>query len=594
MGGKLATMRPPTVGARGGLDLQDELMVENRPMMNLGLQGVQTRTLGPGRQVADKSFFLSDLKQRLHDILTEMRNMEDEKQRIEADNQMYAQYARKHENLLKEIRLKEGELADYNLALDKCRSHTDVADVREAYELVKERNAHERDNVDAIFSRAADIEAECKRLSDRIAEHYEKISERMGKLGEDVQQEYIALREESALLQAEIQKKERIAAELEMRVQAAKDELNSEAYATHARGLELKKEHARLTRMLANLEDSLATGMTGQDLWNHLARVIKDTNNEIAALDVRAKELSAQIAQLHEQLENKEKEVMAAKSYHLHAHQNEALQRKEASIQKYMEEFPTNYAMEMAAKEKHQNAIVKLLRHISKQVVSQQTLPTDRTKLEELKGDLSFKEMSKAQSETTKVIIEKELANRRKELQQIQNLDVKIEAEIAEITKQIEAKRAAMSDFKSSEQQKLEHKEIKEKLEKQVAEARAMRDSLKSALLAANSAYDALERSNQSNGYHKTLVTLEKKLATQRQTTESIADVINARKREGDYGRVMQESLRGVEELNAMHKAASMTTPSAIVAAATSVVGAAGAVGGSQATVALQSIRPFQ
>ena len=48
---------------------------------------------------------------------------------INKDNNTYLTLERQYENLIKDVRKYEGELADYNLALDKYRSDTKPEDI---------------------------------------------------------------------------------------------------------------------------------------------------------------------------------------------------------------------------------------------------------------------------------------------------------------------------------------------------------------------------------------------------------------------------------------------------------------------------------
>ena len=158
-------------------DPQQELIIQHRPTLNHGLGGLATARVGPARQVADKTFYMSDLRQRLQDITLEMQAMDDEMEQIEHDGALHTQLQRKHENLLREVRLKEGNLADFNLALDKVRQHIAVADVRAMYDRLRDRNEHERSRVDDEFLRATAAETAVQEIEERIGEHYEKIAE---------------------------------------------------------------------------------------------------------------------------------------------------------------------------------------------------------------------------------------------------------------------------------------------------------------------------------------------------------------------------------------------------------------------------------
>lgn len=79
-------------------------------------------TAGPGRMVQDASFFASVLRQRINEISGEITRMRGEVDKSAKDATVLNQYEKKYESLIKEVRALEGDLADYNLAMDKSRT----------------------------------------------------------------------------------------------------------------------------------------------------------------------------------------------------------------------------------------------------------------------------------------------------------------------------------------------------------------------------------------------------------------------------------------------------------------------------------------
>ena len=63
--------------------------------------------------------------------------MKQEVEDINKDNTSYLTLERKYEALIKDVRKFEGELADYNLALDKYRSDTKPEDIEALYMHIK-------------------------------------------------------------------------------------------------------------------------------------------------------------------------------------------------------------------------------------------------------------------------------------------------------------------------------------------------------------------------------------------------------------------------------------------------------------------------
>ena len=77
------------------------------------------------------------MKQKNIEIASEIQKMKQEVEDINKDNSTYITLERKYESLIKDVRKYEGELADYNLALDKHRSDTKPEDIEALFMHIK-------------------------------------------------------------------------------------------------------------------------------------------------------------------------------------------------------------------------------------------------------------------------------------------------------------------------------------------------------------------------------------------------------------------------------------------------------------------------
>jgi intraflagellar transport protein 74 len=77
------------------------------------------------------------MKQKNIEIANEIQKMKQEVEDINKDNTTYITLERKYESLIKDVRKYEGELADYNLALDKHRSDTKPEDIEALFMHIK-------------------------------------------------------------------------------------------------------------------------------------------------------------------------------------------------------------------------------------------------------------------------------------------------------------------------------------------------------------------------------------------------------------------------------------------------------------------------
>lgn len=167
-GARLGTAQQAMVG---DMSLNANVQIVNRPMTQQGgLGGMRMQTAGPGRQVQDATYFVGILRSKIGDIMNEIQRMKGELEKGAKDSVVTAQMERKYDNLLKEVRSLEGDLADYNLAMDKSRTSMDASDIVSVYMTVKRRNEAVSRELDSIFMERQDRERGSHRLEEQINE----------------------------------------------------------------------------------------------------------------------------------------------------------------------------------------------------------------------------------------------------------------------------------------------------------------------------------------------------------------------------------------------------------------------------------------
>ena len=66
--------------------------------------------------------------------------MRGETERTARDSSLVIQLERRYESAVKEVRSLEGDLADYNLAMDKSRTNVEISEIQSHLAVVKRRN----------------------------------------------------------------------------------------------------------------------------------------------------------------------------------------------------------------------------------------------------------------------------------------------------------------------------------------------------------------------------------------------------------------------------------------------------------------------
>lgn len=172
LGGRIGTSLRQGTAVRevnfSGVGYNTKVNSVERPVTNHGMSGMTASNLGPGRQIYDRNYYKNLLKTKNNDIMTEISKMKEEVENINKDNSTYLTLERKYETLIKDVRKYEGELADYNLALDKHRSDTKPEDIEALFMHIKNQNDKQRTHLDTLFAEKRDMENEISSYEQQI------------------------------------------------------------------------------------------------------------------------------------------------------------------------------------------------------------------------------------------------------------------------------------------------------------------------------------------------------------------------------------------------------------------------------------------
>lgn len=176
----------------------------DRPVTNHGMSGMKAGSLGPARQIYDRNYYLNLMKTKNNEIADEIQKMKQEVSDINRDNAKYLTLERRYEMLIKDVRKYEGELADYNLALDKHRSDTKPEDIENLFMHIKNQNDKQKHHLDALFAEKKDMENELAGYEQQIQEINYANEARLNDLDPEQRNEYEKLKRENNGLNNEI------------------------------------------------------------------------------------------------------------------------------------------------------------------------------------------------------------------------------------------------------------------------------------------------------------------------------------------------------------------------------------------------------
>ena len=116
--------------------------------------------------------------------------MQNKTEHIQKEQQLYNKLETRVEELSTEVRNLEGQLADYNLALDKLRISTRPEDVKNAFFHVRNQNEKLKAELDQIFLEKKKVEEETESIQNEVQSIHQQMELRLNELDPYQRNEY--------------------------------------------------------------------------------------------------------------------------------------------------------------------------------------------------------------------------------------------------------------------------------------------------------------------------------------------------------------------------------------------------------------------
>ncbi|CAH2293816.1 intraflagellar transport 74 homolog [Pelobates cultripes] len=551
---RLSTGMPPTTarpGTRGGSIgpgvLSSQIKVADRPVTQQGLSGMKTGIKGPQRQILDKSYFLGLLRSKVTELTTEMSKLKKEIDNYNQENSVYLSYEKRAEVLALEIKEHQGQLADYNMLVDKLNTNIDMEEVLLDYNMLKSLNDREAQSIDVIFTERQSKEAFIRRVEEDIENEKQAAESIIKNMSEEKQAIYQDMkgRNEQLLKELDIRQNELDA------LGAKKESLESEISHSHT-----KQEAVHLYEKLYELESrrdqTIAEDKSmgsPQEEKAKLLKQVKEDNQEMASMERQLTDIKEKAKQLNEELERLDMD--------LEEHQGEKkqkykeLKKREESMDRFFETYEESKNQELAKKSETEANIVVLLEHMSRNTNRlKQISSITAQELKVMQDDLNFKETEMHKSQSTAKNLTSESQRLQQDLQKVEQLESKINSELTSLKENIQQMTEGLETFSNLDALRVSAEEKKKKLQEDKIILSKRRDTFKKILEQLNSEHEKLNTQLQENETHSQLTNLERKWQHHEQNNFVMKEFIATKSQESDYKQVMKTVMKHIVEYN--------------------------------------------
>jgi intraflagellar transport protein 74 len=484
-------MRPPSrTRAAGEISAPSRgVSVVNRPMSNQGLPSAHTAS--GSRQVADKSYFIGILRTKMNEILKEIERIEAQNEQSKRGQSIQVSLAEHASELQKEIAAAEAELADYNVLNDRLAHGVTAEDMSSGHQVLLQSNRQYEDKVNKIFREKRELEG--------------------------------------AVLDQEQQIQEAMSGNSSPELQAMLKEIES-----------LETQCQELRSQTGDLQ-----GKTREELL----QIVKETANAIGDTDKQIQEEQKGVNYVQNQiktLEERQGDLQTDRGQ-----QYVKLLQREKDMNRFIQNYPQTLEAAKQDLAAAQRRVFEGLVSTSRDIESVNELPSVDN-FQNMQSDLRYKERQMEDARVTMEKLQAEVQQRRREFDDLKNVDKTIQDEIVHLKQKMVEMEAEMPRFADVDSVR-EEGEIKKKMQTHE------RDHLKSQLLHLRRATNALAtKYNESrtalraNDIENKLVLLEKEIRTRAAENNTTAESIEENRRRTNYTLVKRAALAIVTEINAM------------------------------------------
>lgn len=541
----------PGMQAAQGVSLTASINVSDRPVTGQGVMGMKTQANGPGRLVQDPSYYIGILKKKIYDVTGESKRLNAEMDQYERDQSQMIQLEKRYDTLIKNKEQLEGQLADYNLAMDKTRTSTDPDDVQQMAVQLAARNRQTGQELDRIFILRKQRETETNQINDQIQAYYQSIQSRINELEPGKLRSYNELMEKQKELQQAISGSDNRLTEITNAIRQV--ESDEKGYSHRKEFSILEKQIAEAKRNLDYLSEEYAIASLDpkEAHAKFVARVnehkknTKAAEDQVTALKTELRNLRQQLDDLitNSSLNQTEEDSNEAAKYDL-------LVKRDQEMTSFMDKFDETRAGILAEQQQAQSTITGLLEHIGRGIEDSTNLP-DADVRAEMEDAKVFKERNLATAKKTMESLTAERNKRERELEMLRSSEPKLIREIAGLKDAMVRMNAEIKEFSNIDAVTRKFDRTQRELQELRKSYVKRRDSIRQQIQGISAESESLKKQLASNETDKELEETEKRLKHYERTIFDVREFIESKSRETDYELVRGNCMRMADTVNA-------------------------------------------
>lgn len=515
-----------------------------REGMRSATRGTMGTSAGPGRQVGDRSYYIGLIRPKIAELTTEMERLAEQEQLIIKNSGVLVQLQQKSNELNEEIAKLKGELADVNLTVENVNQR-DVRVIREEYVALESVNADQRRDVDKLFVEVRSSEAKTKNDTKELEDGMQQLEKKLLREHQDFSQ-FKSIRDEAFSISDKVLERQHevrmLCAMRDMLIGSlSKNPDKKRACELLLTILKKRQEKDELTKKCA---------LSVEEEKQQVIQQIKSTRLDIEVLERQVNDTRDTLQERKVLLSSLETDLKGFSGDNFRAYQE--LLAKDREMQAFIDEYPD---LEREKSEKvaaTQASISKLLERISQALELQREMSAERSPpaMHVLNTEMDLRRDQLKIEQETHQRVQKELMERKGELEKVTDLDRKIKEELASHAQIMEQRREEIEKYSDIAGLKESISLTRKELEAQKTYLNRVRDYGRKLVSRVAVKVENSMTELQKDETYMSLLSPEQKLRILWQPAFSMEEFVRLKEKETQYLACKGDCLAMVDEIN--------------------------------------------
>ncbi|XP_043590246.1 intraflagellar transport protein 74 homolog isoform X2 [Bombus pyrosoma] len=364
---RLSTISSTSSGAFNSafpLPGQMNINVTERPITQHGVAGLRpgtARGLSMTRQIQDKRYYIGLMQLKIRELSQEIavifKDIEDQTK----ERATYIHYDKRAKDLAMELTTLQGQLADYNIIVDKMTSDVGKEIIEQETEELATKNEQNLLKIEDMFEERKELEQKVTKIEKQLEDEKKRTERLIESMDFNMKEKYDELSKEKAKLQEKTNALQQELDELYKEQAYLEEEitlspLKQEAVKLHLKIIEMEEKRDKL-------KEEEKHRISPEEERGKLLQKIKQDNLDIAAAEAQLTEKKKQVQETEQKLEQLETDMEDTQTEKQAKFKE--LRKREEVIEQFMSSFEQNKDDETRKMDRLENTIVEYLENIS-------------------------------------------------------------------------------------------------------------------------------------------------------------------------------------------------------------------------------------